>query len=199
MIIHILRHGQSESNAQRTYAGSTDTPLSQAGRQQATNGCISPEVSRVYVTPLMRTQQTAAILFPQAEQLVVPGLREIEAGIFEGRGFAELDTDPAYIAWTTGDGSYCSPGGESRMGFALRVSRALASLINEAGARGEEELYIVAHGGTIMALMAAHALPQQDYTAWWVENLEGYQLHVDDRWHKEGTFAQVNRLNYARV
>lgn len=196
MRIRILRHGESESNARRLYAGTTDTPLSAAGIAQAENGLISPEISLVYVTPLRRTQQTARILFPNARQVVIDGLREMNFGIFEGMDYDEAERDPRFIAWNADGGMQPCPGGEGRIDFAQRVSAALQTLIKEARSRGEEALTIVAHGGTIMGLMAAHALPRQGYQAWWVDNLEGYELTLNDSWEKDLTFAAVTRLHY---
>ena len=48
---------------------------------------------------MTRARQTAHILFPQAEQIVVPGLREMDFGTFEGRNYIEMENDPDYRAW----------------------------------------------------------------------------------------------------
>lgn len=196
MKIRILRHGESESNARRVYAGTTDTPLSAAGRAEAARGLICPDVRLVYVTPLARTQETAGILFPRARQVVVDGFREMAFGAFEGMGYDEAEKDPAFIAWNADGGMRPCPGGEGRLGFALRVSDAFQALVREAKEREEDSLTIVAHGGTIMALMASHALPRQDYRLWWVENLEGYELALDDDWPRSLLFAGVRRISH---
>ena len=39
---------------------------------------------------MTRARQTARILFPEAEQIVVPGLREMDFGTFEGRNYVEM-------------------------------------------------------------------------------------------------------------
>lgn len=50
MLIYLLRHGQTEYNAQKRYQGQRDIPLSAAGIAQLRQADFAPEV--VYVTPL---------------------------------------------------------------------------------------------------------------------------------------------------
>ena len=96
MLIVLLRHGETAYNAQRRYQGVTDVPLSPEGRARLRKADFEPET--VYVTPLMRTAQTAEALFPHAKQIVVPELREMDFGGFEGRTYDEMKNDPAYCA-----------------------------------------------------------------------------------------------------
>ena len=65
MLIYLLRHGQTEYNAQKRYQGQRDIPLSAAGIAQLRQADFAPEV--VYVTPLQRTAQTARVFFPGAK------------------------------------------------------------------------------------------------------------------------------------
>ena len=60
MLIYLLRHGQTEYNAQKRYQGQRDIPLSAADIAQLRQADFAPEV--VYVTPLQRTAQTARVL-----------------------------------------------------------------------------------------------------------------------------------------
>lgn len=196
MIIHMVRHGLTEGNAQRRYVGATDMPLSEEGLRLARAGKRDEAVRQVYVTPLRRTQQTAAILYPNARQVIVPDLREMNFGAFEGRTYEELENDADFLAWNNDGGMQPSPGGEGRLGFSQRATAALTRLIEEAAARGEEEIRILAHGGTIMSLMAVHALPQKPYYEWWVDNMTGYRVQVNPAdWAAQPVFAGVERVD----
>ena len=93
MLIVLLRHGQTAYNEQRRYQGAADVPLSPAGRAALKKADFETET--VYVTPLCRTAQTARILFPHARQIVVPALREMDFGVFEGRTYDEMKDDAA--------------------------------------------------------------------------------------------------------
>lgn len=53
----------------------------------------------VYITPLQRTAQTARVLFPEAELVVVKDLQEMCFGSFEGKNYVEMEHDADYQAW----------------------------------------------------------------------------------------------------
>ena len=83
MLIYLLRHGATSYNADGRYQGRTAVPLSAEGRAALAPADFSPE--SVYVSPLSRAAETAAILFPGAAQIPVPALTEMDFGVFEGR------------------------------------------------------------------------------------------------------------------
>lgn len=138
MLIVLLRHGQTAYNEQRRYQGAADVPLSPAGRAALKKADFETET--VYVTPLCRTAQTARILFPHARQIVVPALREMDFGVFEGRTYDEMKGDAAYCAWLDSGCESACPNGESKAVFCKRVCRAFEKLADEALARGDERL-----------------------------------------------------------
>ena len=117
MQIYLIRHGQTAGNALRRYIGSTDQPLTPEGAEGAKAAGARRSVRSVFVTPLVRTQQTARILFPDAEQTVVPALREMDFGDFEDRSFEDMKDDPAYRAWVEGGCLAPCPNGESVLEF----------------------------------------------------------------------------------
>ncbi len=92
MLIYLLRHGQTEYNAQKRYQGQRDIPLSPEGAARLRRADFDPDV--VYVSTLQRTSQTARILFPEAKLVPVDGLKEMCFGSFEGRNFIEMEKDP---------------------------------------------------------------------------------------------------------
>lgn len=108
MLIYLLRHGQTEYNAQKRYQGQRDIPLSAAGIAQLRQADFAPEV--VYVTPLQRTAQTARVFFPGAKLIPVDGLKEMNFGRFEGQTFVQVEQDPEYLAWVQGKRARRPPG-----------------------------------------------------------------------------------------
>ena len=200
MIMTIVRHGLTQGNTEQRWVGSTDMPLSEEGLRQAQSAGRDESIRRVYVTPLRRTQETAAILYPNAEQVIVPGIREMGFGIFEGKGHDELRDDPVFIQWNANGGMDPMPDGEGRRDFGLRVMRALDELVRAAIQAGDESLHILAHGGTIMALMAAFGIPKKPYHEWWVDNLCGYCVRIDEEtWAEEPRFYDVERISFCPV
>ena len=89
MTVFLLRHGQTRGNLERRYTGSTDEPLCPQGKAEL-EGVRPPEAEYVYVSPMIRCRETAAILYPGMEHIAVPGFRETGFGIFEGHTYEEL-------------------------------------------------------------------------------------------------------------
>ena len=174
MQVILIRHGKTQGNAELRYIGRTDEPLSGDGVALAERLGADLSVGKVYVTPLRRTRQTAAILFPNAEQIVVDDLREMDFGDFEGRSYAEMERDAAYRVWVDGDCLAACPNGECRTDFTARVCAAFEAAVRRAAGQGEETLIFVVHGGTIMAIMERFALPRREFYSYGVKNCCGY-------------------------
>ncbi|MDO4581471.1 MAG: histidine phosphatase family protein [Bacillota bacterium] len=186
MQVLMLRHGKTQHNLDSRYTGATDVPLCALGEQLLREAAPLPQPECVYVSPMLRARQTAAILFPAARQVVIEELREMNFGDFEGRTAAEMADDPAYIAWLNSDGMAPCPHGDSIDSFAARVVPAFTALIDEQLAAGAERLTIVAHGGVLMAIMSRLAEPERHYFDWSVKNGQGYLLRVErEVWLKE--------------
>lgn len=195
VLIYLLRHGETAYNAEKRYQGVRDIPLSDAGRAKLRRADFSPRT--VYVSPLCRARESASMLFPTAAQTVVPGLREMCFGAFEGRNYEEMEHDPAYRAWVDGGCMGRCPGGESRVEFSERVCAAFERLADAAVRAGENTLVIAAHGGTQMAVLERYAVPRRDYYAWCAPNGGGYILCAD-RWQSEKTLELVREVRYEK-
>lgn len=171
MQVILIRHSKTAGNELRRYIGRTDEPLSPAGVALAQSRGQDASVEKVYVTPLLRTRQTAEILFPNARQIVVEGLREMDFGTFENRSAEEMEHDDAYRAWVDGGCIAPCPDGEGREAFSRRVCAAFADVL--AHERGEKAVFVV-HGGTIMAVMERFARPKRGYYDYGAANCRGY-------------------------
>ena len=175
----IIRHGQTPGNAERRYVGcASDQPLSEAGREQALQAQSFPQVSKVYVSKLRRTHETAALMFPHAEQVVVEGIHEMDFGVFTGRSADEMEEDEQYREWVEGWCEGVCPGGESKAQFNERICAAMKAFLLDAASRGEHALYMVAHGGTLMAFLGAYGGVEGKYYEWNVGNCRGYRLGI---------------------
>ena len=195
MLIYLLRHGQTEYNAQKRYQGQRDIPLSPAGAAQLCRADFDPDV--VYVSTLQRTSQTAHILFPTAKLVQVVGLKEMCFGSFEGRNFIEMEHDPDYLAWVAANCESPCPDGETKASFSERICRTFAQLVDKALAAGEQRLVILAHGGTQMAAMERFALPRRDYYDWCGPNAGGYVLDAKD-WTEKRVLYLVKTVQYTK-
>ncbi|MBQ1632649.1 MAG: histidine phosphatase family protein [Clostridia bacterium] len=177
MRIKLIRHGTTAGNAARRYVGKTDEPLCPEGREAAERKEKDLLLDRVYVSPLKRARETAAILFPNAEQIVVENLHEMDFGAFEGRTADEMEHDPAYRAWVENRCTGVCPGGESQAVFHARVGAAFTETVQKA----QRDLTFVVHGGVIMSILWQFAEPKKDFYEWGVQNLSGYEADVSVR------------------
>jgi broad specificity phosphatase PhoE len=121
--IYLVRHGETEWNAQGRFQGALDSPLTRRGRAQAElagrilAAYVDPAIS-MEVSPLGRARETALLLrrhFSGAEPVLEPRQREISLGSWDG-----LDTVEIHAEWpraleraTPLDWYFRSPDGES--------------------------------------------------------------------------------------
>ena len=156
MEIMLLRHGESEGNAQGRMQGRRDYPLSALGREQAARvGAFIASsglgFAAVYCSPLKRAIETAGIVAAcgvRPEPVVDEDLPEIGAGALEGMNEAEIRAAyPPFMErplMHTGDfGEY---GGESHADVQARVLRLRERLEVRHRASGDRVL-LVGHGG----------------------------------------------------
>lgn len=149
----ILRHGETDWNAERRLQGQIDIPLNAAGRAQAAAtaaGLLGQDFAAVYSSDLARTWQTAQ---PIAAALglcaiATPVLRERHYGRMQGLTGAEAQQScPAlHAVYAARDPHHDLDGGESLTAFAERVAQALRDLV---AAHPGQTLLLVAHGGVL--------------------------------------------------
>lgn len=166
-----IRHGQTAGNLLKRYVGGrTDEPLCPEGIALASRPHDFAPVKRVYVSPMLRAVETAQLMFPDAELVPCNGLREMDFGDFEGRSANDMENDTAYRNWVEGMCLAPCPNGESLEIFSSRVNAAFEEILKAE----HDRIVIVAHGGSIMAIMAKYADPPKEYYKWFTPNCGGY-------------------------
>ena len=196
MDVYLIRHGLTKSNRELRYLGRTDEPLSDEGRAGAEHAGRFPAVRAVATSPMLRTRQTAGILFPGAELIVYDGFREMDFGDFEGRLPDELAGDADYLAWVSAECALPCPGGETAEGFLGRCEAALISAVRDACERGDDRLIVVTHGGVIMTLMQRYSGDaEKTFFDWYPKNCAGYRASLDaSAWDGTGRFTEYAPL-----
>ena len=195
MKIYLLRHGLTEYNLEKRYQGQRDIPLSEQGRAMLCQADFEPD--KVYVSPLIRARQTAAVLFPKAEQVVVEDLKEMNFGSFEGKPYQVMEHDPDYLAWVEANCKTSNPDGERKDWFCDRSCAAFSKLVDQALAEHAPQLVIVAHGGTQMSVMERYAVPHKDYHDWCAPNAGGYVLDAD-HWQDQHLLRVLETVQYTK-
>lgn len=147
--LYLMRHGQTEWNAQGRMQGRLDSPLTPLGVAQARRQAwLLRDLSGIarYASPAGRAQQTARVVFGNAGYDSDARLDEIDIGAFAGRLGADLRAEhPELFAPDAGLSWYDhAPGGEHFAGLRARVRAFLADLPGPA--------LIVTHGITLRML-----------------------------------------------
>ena len=155
MEIMLLRHGESEGNAQGRMQGRRDFPLSALGREQAARAGAflagQGPFAAVYASPLKRAFETASIVSAQGvrpEPLIDEDLPEIGAGALEGLNEAEIRAShPVFMERSlTETGDFSDYGGESYADVQARLRRLMTRLEGRHRAASQRVL-LVGHGG----------------------------------------------------
>lgn len=163
----IVRHPQTVANAEGRFVGSSESEITDHGREQimtltAMMDDLRP--SAVFTSPLKRALVTAqAIVACGIPVTVLDDLKEIDFGRAEGLTYAEITALGMKIDYLIngtagaksasdldgpGEGPV-APGGETWTAFQTRVIRA-AQTIENAGSR----VAVVTHGGVFRTLLA---------------------------------------------
>ena len=160
--ILLARHGETDWNRDYRWQGHSDPPLNERGREQArvlAARLAGTPLDAVYASDLRRALETAEIVAAELGLPVtlVPALREINAGSWEGLTAEEIERrEPElYARWVaTGDPGWQH--GETHAALAERVYQAVFAIADRH--RGGRVL-VVCHGGPMKAvLMRAEGL-----------------------------------------
>ena len=154
----LVRHGASApANRDQPFAlvgGHSDPPLAPEGEQQAQAVAArlrDEPIARLFVTPLQRTQQTAAPLAEATglEPAVVPELREVRLGDWEGGElrFRLAEGDPLVARIFEEQRWDVIPNAEPAEEFAARTRAGVETIVAASGPG--TAVVAVLHGGVI--------------------------------------------------
>ncbi|PZF65064.1 histidine phosphatase family protein [Curtobacterium sp. MCBD17_013] len=155
MQLFLIRHGETPTNVVKRLETRVPGPdLTPTGREQAdalAASFVSRRLDAVYVSPLVRTHQTAAPLLQGRDLVAVelPGLLEIEAGELEGHDDrAAVERYHGTIgAWVAGDLDRAMPGAITGRTFLDRFDGAVERIATA----GDEVVVAVSSGAAIRA------------------------------------------------
>lgn len=179
--IHLIRHGMTQGNLDGTYVGHKDIPVCEQGIQsleQMKKDMTYPETPVLFCSPLLRCRQTAKILFPDKEPIIINDLIEYNFGEFEGKSADELKENDLFKEWLYGGPEVAPPFGESNGEFGVRISNAFEKIVEGLLKTGVPEATIVTHGGVIMGIMNRFALPELPMPEWLVPNGCGFTVRI---------------------
>ena len=176
--LYLMRHGQSQANAQQVIAGSHDSPLSDIGRIQAT---LAGDTAKRYLhfdlivtSPMSRALETAQIVasrvgYPAENILVLKELRERNLGNVEGQNYADT---PQH------NGNYEDAENVPGVEPIAHLLRRMQEVLHTLQERPEKSVLVVAHNGCGRMLKVAlrGGKPMDMYNQPRTENAIFYKL-----------------------
>lgn len=193
--LHLIRHGQSEINAQPDLVGQkADSRLTEKGREQARllgNRITKEEMTHVYSSDYLRAADTCKIALSQAPTIqsmpiFVPEIREYSAGDWTHAKRHEVHNIPTILRMAAMTSGFCPPNGESMHMVERRASRWLEDKILYNKERIEEtasraaagmkpqNIFVFSHGMTIKCLL--HYVMGFDQSFLWKLTLENTSI-----------------------
>ena len=182
--IYFIRHGKTKYNIKGRFVGSTDLPLTSAGRQEIydlwhdRSKHIDKEV--IYSSPMKRCIETAHIIFPDEHLEIIKNMREMNFGVFEGKTHDELMDMRAYRNFRATSGKEKIPHGESGIEFGMRVLKGFFEMIGHMNKNSYETAALICHGGVIMAIFSMLCEESDDIYYYHRDNGQGYKAHYDE-------------------
>jgi broad specificity phosphatase PhoE len=155
-----VRHGETEWSLSGRHTGTTDVPLTDAGRERAKQvGAVltGREFSLVLTSPLSRARDTAE-LAGFGDAIVHDDLREWNYGDYEGLKTLDIRVErPGWFLWDDG-----VPNGETIDEVAARTDRVIARVREADG-----DVLVFAHGHVLRVLASR-----------WLDQPPGFGRHL---------------------
>ncbi len=149
----LVRHGETEWNAERRIQGQIDIGLNETGLQQAEAAgrwLCGAGVVALYSSDLKRAWATALAIGNAVglQPVAAPELRERRYGVFEGLTYAEAEHKypDGYAAFEGRNADYAFEHGESLKTMFDRVTGKLKEI---ATAHSGQNIVVVLHGGVL--------------------------------------------------
>lgn len=157
--IYLIRHGATVSSDEDRFAGATDVPLSDKGREQArrlSKRLAQDNIAAVYCSPMQRTIETAQIIAEphKLTPIARDELREINHGHWETmrRSQVEDQFGEEYASWEEDPYTFAPEGGESGISLMARTLPTIRELVSrhEGG-----NIIVVSHKATIRLILCS--------------------------------------------
>lgn len=198
--LKLIRHGITQGNLDGKYIGVTDIPLCSEGAQELYEKMEKNDygsVQKVFVSPLKRCKETAAILYPEAIITEIPELTEMDFGDFENKKAEDIMNTPEYKKFLKGGLDNPPPNGESMRTVVERCVSAMEKIVSSIFQEGMTNCAVVTHGGIIMNLLSCFGLPKYNPNSLVCDFGEGYEVMITaSMWQRSTAFEILGRFPY---
>jgi probable phosphoglycerate mutase len=167
----LVRHGETDWNAERRWQGHADVPLNDRGREQAralAESLAGEPVDAIYASDLSRARETAETVGARLGVAVTtdPDLREVDVGPIEGMTAEETG---AIAEWQ----------GEPKEAHAARILAAVERIVEQ---HPGERVLVVTHGGSMRRVhehLGLEDKPFENCVVWACAHEDGALRSID--------------------
>ena len=195
---YLIRHGETDFNKKRFFYGKADVSINETGKEQAAllhQLMKGKSISRVYTSQLKRTQETAAIIFPDQKPTAYKALNERDFGLWEGRTANEIQAAFPLVweEWLESPFEVTPSKAEPFEKFKERVW----SIVKEIRETADPEIVIVGHLGVLRLIYQFLVNMEADF--WSIDIPQGTALLLEDNdpW-EERLIQQEDDLNHSQ-
>ncbi len=197
--IYLIRNGLTKGNIEGRYIGHTDESLDPSETEKIKELVLKgryPDADVIISSPLKRCLETANVIYPDNNPVILEDLIEYNFGEFEGKTAEELKDDDWFREWLGGQRD-APPFGETNDGFIKRITDCFGKIVEGVMREGIRHTAIVTHGGVIMNILSCYALPSLPPTKWRMEPGCGYRLNLDaSLWSRTGGIEVIDEIPY---
>ena len=181
----LVRHGETDWNAEGRIQGMLDVPLNALGMQQAERAATelarTIDVAELVSSDLLRTRETTTPINEATgfEPRFDARIRERHFGVWQGKTYEEWRIQDAMgmARYNAGDPDYGPEGGETASQFLKRCVDAVTDLVLSCD---EKTLILVTHGGVVSSMVRhAQGLNPQSARTWSVPNASISEWRVE--------------------
>ncbi len=188
-LIVMVRHAETDWNAERRFQGHADTPLNELGRSRiepVTEALRSWKPDVIITSDLSRAREMAEAAGAAlgVEVIAMEGLRECSYGDWEGKTLAEVRREHGedLDRWRRAEADVPRGDGESLTGMQERALDAIASIAREHTGR---TIALFAHSGPIRGVICSiFELPIEERYRFEINNasISAIRLRENDQW-----------------
>ena len=201
MEIILVRHAQSEGNAQGLYSGITDDNLTDLGKKQADQvakylAATLTKVEKVYSSPLVRAFDTAKLISKYlllAEPELDNRLAEIDLGVWEGQPAQALEASNSDLIekWKEDPFEVEVPGAEKVNSVKSRIFE----FCEEVSKMGLSRIVVVSHATVIHSLLIP--LLGREGKEFWSIRIDNAGISIIE-WDSHPQVISINQTEHLR-
>lgn len=202
--LYLVRHGETDFNAQSIIQGNMDTELNDLGIKQAEMVAIrlaKENINGLYTSSLKRAKTTAHKIAEQTKNELkeLHEFREIGLGPWEGLTIKEINEryTEHYKIYRESPSDFNMPGAETFLQVSERFCNAINNIVLE---NKDKKIVIVSHGAAIKAaIISILGIDISHYNKFRIDNASISILNLSDKYQSGVVVECLNNTSHMEI